>query len=234
MEIGITRSLAAEERDLVVRECVESFNAYLNRWPEPRTVDGAVLEWEGEGCFVRDVYGREFLDCLGGYGIFALGHRHPKVIAAVTAQLGRLALHSQHLLNPVSAEAAKRLAEITPGRLRKTFWCSSGTEAVEGALKLARLNTGKRRFVSTINSFHGKTLGSLSVTGRPQFRAPFEPRQAYTKFSVFTLLQHQGDYRAAARALADQGYGARTTAGSSGLCTQRAWPALRTAPAGGL
>jgi putrescine aminotransferase len=175
MEIGIDRSLTPEERDRVVRETVESFNAYLNRWPEPRSVEGAVLEWEGEGCFVRDVYGREFLDCLGGYGIFALGHRHPKIIAAVTAQLGRLALHSQHLLNPVAAEAARRLAEITPGDLRKTFWCSSGTEAVEGALKLARLYTGKSRFVSTVNSFHGKTLGSLSVTGRPVFRRPFEP-----------------------------------------------------------
>src|SRR4029079_22718 len=115
MEIGIDRSLTPEERDRVVRETVESFNAYLNRWPEPRTVEGAVLEWEGEGCFVRDVYGREFLDCLGGYGIFALGHRHPNVIAEGTAALGRLALHSQHLLNPVAAEAARRLAEITPG-----------------------------------------------------------------------------------------------------------------------
>jgi putrescine aminotransferase len=175
MEIGIDRSLTPEERDRVVRETVESFNAYLNRWPEPRAVEGAVLEWEGEGCFVRDVYGREFLDCLGGYGIFALGHRHPKVVGAVAAQLGRLALHSQHLLNPVAADAARRLAEITPGALQKTFWCSSGTEAVEGALKLARLYTGKPRFVSTVNSFHGKTLGSLSVTGRPVFREPFEP-----------------------------------------------------------
>jgi putrescine aminotransferase len=175
MEIGTARSLSAEEKDRAVRECVESFNAYLNRWPEPRSVEGAVLEWEGEGCFVRDVYGREFLDCLGGYGIFALGHRHPGVVAAVTAQLGRLALHSQYLLNPVAAEAARRLAEITPGALRKTFWCSSGTEAVEGALKLARLYTGRTRFVSTVGSFHGKTLGSLSVTGRPQFREPFEP-----------------------------------------------------------
>jgi putrescine aminotransferase len=175
MEIGATRDPSPDEADRIVRDCVDSFNAYLNRWPEPRTVEGAVLEWEGEGCFVRDVRGREFLDCLGGYGIFSLGHRHPKVIAAVTAQLGRLALHSQHLLNPVAAEAARRLAEITPGNLRKTFWCSTGTEAVEGALKLSRLYTGRKRFVSTINAFHGKTLGSLSVTGRPQFRTPFEP-----------------------------------------------------------
>jgi putrescine aminotransferase len=124
---------------------------------------------------VRDITGREFLDCLGGFGIFALGHRHPKVIGAIKVQLDRLALHSQWMLNPMAADAARRLAEITPGQLRKTFWCSSGTEAVEGALKLARLYTGKKKYVSTVNSFHGKTMGSLSVTGRDLFRKPFEP-----------------------------------------------------------
>src|SRR5205085_6875061 len=96
-------------------------------------------------------------------------------IAAVKAQMDRLGLHSQWMLNPRSADAARRLAGITPGDLRKTFWCSTGTEAVEGALKLARLYTGKHKFVSTINSFHGKTLGSLSVTGRDVFRQPFLP-----------------------------------------------------------
>src|SRR5439155_22445745 len=102
-------------------------------------------------------------------------HRHPRVIKAIKAQLDRLALHSQELLNPIAAEAARRLAEITPGDLRKAFWCSSGTESVEGALKLARLYTGKKKFVSTINSFHGKSFGSLSVTGRDIFRNPFLP-----------------------------------------------------------
>jgi putrescine aminotransferase len=89
--------------------------------------------------------------------------------------MDRLALHSQWMLSPRSADAARRLAEITPGNLRKTFWCSTGTESVEGALKLARLYTGKSKFISTINSFHGKTLGSLSVTGRDLFRKPFLP-----------------------------------------------------------
>src|SRR5215467_12702412 len=175
MEIGISHELSDEEKSRIVAECVENFNSYLNRWPESRSVAGAVVEWQGEGCWLRDIHGREFLDCLGGFGIFALGHRHPKVIAAVRAQLDRLALHSQWMLNPRSADAARRLAEITPGDLQKTFWCSTGTEAVEGALKLARLYTGKHKFVSTINSFHGKTLGSLSVTGRDVFRQPFLP-----------------------------------------------------------
>ena len=175
MKIGIDYEPSNDEKAEIVRECVENFNAYLNRWPEPRVVEDAVVEWQGEGCLLRDIYGREFIDCLGGFGIFALGHRHPKVIAAVKAQMDRLALHSQWMINPVAADAARRLAEITPGNLRKTFWCSSGTEAVEGALKLARLYTGRKKFISTINSFHGKTMGSLSVTGRDLFRRPFLP-----------------------------------------------------------
>src|SRR5947209_13294176 len=175
MKIGNSSPLSSEEKTELVRECVENFNLYLNRWPDARDVESAVVEWEGEGPIVRDVWGREFIDCLGGFGIFALGHRHPKVINAIKVQLDRLALHSQWMLNPMAADAARRLAEITPGDLRKTFWCSTGTEAVEGALKLARLYTGKPKFISTINSFHGKTMGSLSVTGRDLFRKPFLP-----------------------------------------------------------
>jgi len=175
MKLGINYEPSEDEKAQILRECVENFNAYLNRWPDPRVVEGAVVEWQGEGCMLRDLHGREFIDCLGGFGIFALGHRHPHVIGAVKAQMDRLALHSQWMMNPVAADAARRLAEITPGDLRKTFWCSTGTEAVEGSLKLARLYTGKKKFISTINSFHGKTLGSLSVTGRELFRQPFLP-----------------------------------------------------------
>jgi putrescine aminotransferase len=175
MDFNFEAELTPDQQTRIVAETVDNFNQYLNRWPEPKPIDSAVVEWSGEGCLLRDVSGREFIDCLGGFGIFALGHRHPKVIAAVKAQMDRLALHSQWMLNPRSADAARRLAEVTPGNLRKTFWCSTGTEAVEGALKLARLYTGKSKFISTINSFHGKTLGSLSVTGRELFRKPFLP-----------------------------------------------------------
>ncbi len=200
MKIGNSSTLSREEKARLVEECVESFNLYLNRWPEPRQVEGAVVEWEGEGCLVRDITGREFLDCLGGFGIFALGHRHPKVIDAIKVQLDRLALHSQWMLNPVAAEAARRLAEITPGELRKTFWCSTGTEAVEGALKLARLYTGRKKYVSTINSFHGKTMGSLSVTGRDLFRKPFEPllETAFVPYGDADALRAAVDDRTAA------------------------------------
>jgi putrescine aminotransferase len=175
MDFNFEGDLTREQQSRIVEATVDSFNQFLNRWPEPKPVAGAVVEWSGEGCILRDVSGREFIDCLGGFGIFALGHRHPKVIAAIKQQMDRLALHSQWMLSPRSADAARRLAEITPGNIRKTFWCSTGTESVEGALKLARLYTRKSKFISTINSFHGKTMGSLSVTGREIFRRPFLP-----------------------------------------------------------
>ncbi len=197
MKLGIDYDPTPDAKEEIVRECVENFNAFLNRWPEPRVFEGAVVEWQGEGCLLRDIHGREFIDCLGGFGIFALGHRHPKVIGAVKAQMDRLALHSQWMMNPVAADAARRLAEITPGQLRKTFWCSTGTEAVEGALKLARLYTGKKKFISTINSFHGKTMGALSVTGRELFRQPFLPL-------LETAFVQYGDAAAMAAAIDDK------------------------------
>src|SRR2546428_10289422 len=134
MKTGIDYELTSDEKAEIVRECVENFNAYLNRWPEPRVVDGAVVEWQAEGCLLRDIHGREFIDCLGGFGIFALGHRHPKVIAAVKGQMDRLALPSQWMLNPRSADAARGLAGITPGNLREKVLCSTGTESGERAL----------------------------------------------------------------------------------------------------
>src|SRR5439155_388683 len=115
MDFNFADDLSSEHADQLVRETVEDFNSYLNRWPDPKTVAGAVVEWFGEGCILRDVSGREFIDCLGGFGIFALGHRHPKIIKAIKQQLDRMALHSQWMLNPRSADAARRLAEITPG-----------------------------------------------------------------------------------------------------------------------
>lgn len=136
--------------------------------------EGAV-EFRDGGVYTYDTHGKRYLDCLGGYGIFNVGHRHPKVIAAVKAQLDQVCLHSQDLLNPWSAHLASQLAAIAPGDIQYAFFCNSGTEAVEGALKLARLYTGKTEIISTKNSYHGVSLGALSATGRDCFRKPFEP-----------------------------------------------------------
>jgi putrescine aminotransferase len=133
------------------------------------------VEWTDSGAGFTDVYGKKFIDCLGGYGIYNVGHRHPKVIEAVVNQLKRQALHSQELLDPLRAMLARLIAMITPGDLQYCFFTNSGTESVEGALKLARLHTKRSGAVSTIGAFHGKSLGSLSATSKSVFREPFLP-----------------------------------------------------------
>lgn len=136
--------------------------------------DEAAVEWWGRGSILRDAAGREFIDLLGGYGIYNLGIRHPDVVAAVEAQLARTPLHSQELLDPLRGLFASVLARITPGNLTRAFFCNSGAEAVEAAMKLAMWATGRHTFVAAENAFHGKTLGALSLMGKERFRAPFE------------------------------------------------------------
>ena len=133
------------------------------------------LEMSAEGCWVVDQNGRRYLDFSGGYGVFSLGHRHPKVVAAVKDQLDKIALSSRVFLNPLQAKLAHRLAKVCPEGLEYSFFSNSGTEAIEASLKMARLATGRRAFVSTHGSYHGKTMGSLSVSGRDKYKEPFEP-----------------------------------------------------------
>jgi putrescine aminotransferase len=134
-----------------------------------------VAEVEAQGWLVHTADGRELIDCLGGFGSFNFGHRHPHIVAAVMEQLTRMPMSSRMALNPVQAQLAAKLAEITPAGLEYTFFSNSGTEAVEAALKLARLATHKPGIISAKNAFHGKTLGSLSSTHRESFQQPFRP-----------------------------------------------------------
>ena len=135
----------------------------------------STVEWGADGSIIRDIDGKEYIDCLGGYGVFSVGHRHPLVVEAVKKQLDIMPLSSKVLFNKPMADLSALLAEITPGELQYSFIGNSGTEAVEGALKLARIHTGRTNIISTINSFHGKTFGALSATGRDLFRDPFTP-----------------------------------------------------------
>jgi putrescine aminotransferase len=137
----------------------------------------AVVEWSDAGPNAyRDVTGKEYIDCLGGFGIYNVGHRHPKVVKAVTDQLKRQALHSQDLLDPLRAMLAKTLAMLTPGDLEFAFFCNSGTETIEAALKLARAyDSGKQTIVAATKGFHGKSMGALSVSAKAEFRRPFGP-----------------------------------------------------------
>jgi len=134
-----------------------------------------VIEDRAEGCLVYDQNNQAYLDCAGGYGVFSLGHRHPAVIEAVKAQLDRMPLSAKVFFNQPCAQLSETLARITPGALQHSFFCNSGAEAIEAALKFARLATGRSEFVSALNAFHGKTLGALSISGRELYRKPFEP-----------------------------------------------------------
>lgn len=132
-------------------------------------------EATGEGVHVVDADGVSYLDLAGGYGVFVHGYRHPRLIAAAHQQLDQLPLSSRVLVNPRPVELAEMLAQLTPGDLTYSFFCNSGTEAVEAALKIARASTGKTRILTTQGAFHGKTLGSLSVSGRDLYQDPFRP-----------------------------------------------------------
>lgn len=144
-----------------------------------------VPEDHAEGCYIWDISGRKFLDCVGGYGAFSLGHRHPKVIEAVKNQLEKEALKSQFLLSTELADACEALAKVLPGDINYSFLCNSGTEAVEGALKCARVHTGRPEYVGAINGFHGKSYGSLSVSGREIYKTKFHPLLEETKHVPF-------------------------------------------------
>jgi len=160
----------------LAQEAFENYRAYLNP-PLARVMklSGSPVEVAADGVTIVDQHGKAYLDFAGGYGVFTLGHRHPRVVAAVKDQLDRMALSGRTMFNPLQGRLAKRLAELTPGDLTISFFANSGTEAVEGALKLARAATRRPTIVATDAAFHGKTFGALSVSGRETFRAPFAP-----------------------------------------------------------
>lgn len=133
----------------------------------------------GEGCRVRDSDGNEYLDFLGGIAVNSLGHAHPVFVEAVTAQARTLAHVSNYFSTPPQLELADRLVRLTgAGDGGRVWFGNSGAEANEAAFKLARLNNtnGTRtRILALVDAFHGRTMGSLALTGKPHMRAPFEP-----------------------------------------------------------
>ena len=129
----------------------------------------------GEGSWVWDADGTRYLDLYGGHAVAITGHCHPRVVAALRAQAGRLLFFSNVVYNDVRAAAAKALTAIAPEGLRSVFLCNSGAEANETALKIARKHTGRMRVVSMHEGFHGRTLGALGATGMPSYRDPAYP-----------------------------------------------------------
>ncbi|HEU5479769.1 MAG TPA: aspartate aminotransferase family protein [Candidatus Tumulicola sp.] len=160
----------------IAAEAFENYRQFVNP-PLARVMklSGSPAEVRARGCTIWDQNGKAYLDFAGGYGVFTLGHSHPRVLHAVREQMELMSLSGKTMFNPVLGRAARRLAEIAPGDLRISFWCNSGTEAIEGAIKLARAATGRAKIVSTLGAFHGKTMGALSVSGRESFQTPFRP-----------------------------------------------------------
>jgi putrescine aminotransferase len=175
----LKEELAEDEKDRIVTDSIDNFNKHVNPgWLEYRksvSTDAAFVEWEDSQETFTDTKGNEFIDCLGGFGIYTAGHRNPEIVKAVQAQLNRYALHSQELVDPLRGYLAKLVAMSTPGDLQYAFFCNGGAEAVEMALKLARLASGKHYYISTVNGFHGKSLGAVSATGKGTYRKPYMP-----------------------------------------------------------
>jgi putrescine aminotransferase len=134
------------------------------------------VDWcDGGGAWILDNHGTRYLDCLSSFGVHNLGHGHPVVLAAVAAQLAKQPLHSQEFLDAPRAYLCRALAAVAPGNnaLSHVWLATSGTEAVEAALKLAMLTTRRTRVLAATGGFHGKTLGALATTSKATFRGPF-------------------------------------------------------------
>jgi acetylornithine/N-succinyldiaminopimelate aminotransferase len=138
-----------------------------------------VLE-SGSGCMVRDIDGNEYIDCVAGIAVNNVGHSHPKLVEAIKKQAEKL-MHVSNIYYTVpQAELAEKLVQLTG--MSRVFFCNSGTEAVEAAMKLARAKTGKTEFVAVEHAFHGRTMGALSLTYKEMYRAPFKPLVQEEKF----------------------------------------------------
>lgn len=177
MKFNIPTNLSTEDRDALVEETMYNLNHHVNpalvKWR--KSGDHRAIEWTGRDYLLIDIAGNEYIDCLGGYGVFNFGHLHPHIVAAVKLQLDRMGISSQELLNPLMGRLARLLSQITPGDLQFTFFCNSGAEASEASIKFAMLSSGKRGIIVMNMGYHGKTMGALSATFRDVYRKPFEP-----------------------------------------------------------
>jgi acetylornithine/succinyldiaminopimelate/putrescine aminotransferase len=172
--------------DVVAREA-RAFLPVVKRLP--------VAIVEGRGSRVVDVAGREYVDLTAGWGVCAIGHCHPRLTAAIAEQAGRLMQTTNLFYTLPQLDLCDRLRAIAPAELTRAFFTSSGTEAMEGVIKLAHRATDRTEFVSTTKSFHGRTIGALSIIGQDKHRSPYQRILPEGTFVPF------GDLDAAARAI---------------------------------
>ena len=139
----------------------------------------------GLGAKVWDASGKEYIDCMGGYGVALVGHCNPRVVKEIKAQLDKIITVHSSLYNKTREAFLERLIKISPKSLSQVYLNNSGTEAVEAAIKFARKFTGKKKMVAMNGSYHGKSLGALSVTFNQKYRKAFEPLVDTVSFSSF-------------------------------------------------
>lgn len=156
------------------RSTIETLRRHVNAgMARVFTLSDSPLEVRSEGSLVYDDADRAYLDC-GGYCVFLLGHRHPRVVAAVQQALSQHPLSTRLMVDPTLAAAAQALAGVAPAGLQYVWFANSGAEVVDAAIKLCRIN-GCQTLIAVEGAFHGKTVGALSVSGRRRYREPFEP-----------------------------------------------------------
>ena len=180
----------SEKFDKLVSREQQVFMPSVRRWP-------VALE-RGQGSRVWDVDGREFIDLTAGWGVTSIGHCHPALADAIADQARTLMQTTNLVYTRPQLDLAERLARLAPGDIHRSFFTSSGAEANEGALKLAARKTGRNRFVSTTNSFHGRTLGAMGCLGQEKYRGPWKGIVREATFVPF------GDIDAVKAALTDE------------------------------
>ena len=134
-----------------------------------------VVVSHGNGTRLYDINGKEYLDCTAGFGVANLGHCNPQILETLRTQASKIITCPEIFSSPVRAELLQRLIQVTPGNMTQVFFCNSGTEANEAAIKFAKYSTGRTDFIACMRGFHGRTQGSLSATFQPKYREPFGP-----------------------------------------------------------
>lgn len=189
LDIISKKTLEPAEMDKFIDETRYNFDNHINpgflEYRKSAGGDQMAMEWMAKGDTFTDLHGKEYIDCLGGFGAFNCGHRHDTVLTAVKNQLDKQPLSSAELIDANRSLLARILADVTPGDLQYTFFTSSGTEAIECGLKMATLATGRHYFVAFKNDFHGKTAGALSLTSKEHFRGPFLPLLQGARFAPY-------------------------------------------------
>lgn len=148
----------------------------------------------GKGAHLWDADGKQYIDCASGHGVANVGHANPRVVQAVSTQVGTLSTLAGSFPNDQRAEFQERLCAFLPEGFDRVFFCNSGTESIEGALKFARLSTGRAGIVAAQRGFHGRTMGALACTWDKKYRQPFEPligsvqHAPYGKLEAFDAL----------------------------------------------